>query len=122
MTQQTDAERQKHTGGEWHVEAWYGQSLDNKPYLAVAPDGHVCASDPEGYRVLCFTAGGDFVTAFGAYGQGGNQFGLVSGLVFAPDGSLWAVDSGNSRVMRFSPDLTPEAVPLPSPTAVDGSS
>lgn len=109
-------------GGEWHVEAWFGDSLDNKPSLAVAPDGHVCASDPEGYRVLCFTATGEFATAFGAYGQGGNQFGLVSGLAFAPDGSLWAVDSGNSRVMRFTPDFTPEAVPQPSPTAVDGSS
>jgi sugar lactone lactonase YvrE len=105
---------------EWHIEAWYGDSLENKPYLAVAPDGMVCASDPEGYRILCFTESGEFVTAFGAYGQGGNQFGLPNGLSFAPDGSLWVADAGNARLMRFAPSLTPEELSGPGPASPRG--
>ncbi|MGH2628646.1 MAG: hypothetical protein ACRDHY_18575, partial [Anaerolineales bacterium] len=81
-----------------------------KPYLAISPEGTACASDPEGYRILCFTPAGTFVMAFGSYGQAGDQFGLPSGLAFAPDGGLWVVDSGNSRLMRFSPDLAPEGI------------
>lgn len=95
---------------EWPIDAWYGQSLQNKPYLANSPDGAVCASDPEGYRILCFLLDGTFVKAFGSYGQAGDQFGLPSGLDFAPDGALWVVDSGNSRLMRFTPDLAPEGI------------
>lgn len=96
--------------GEWTLEAWYGQSLENKPYLAISPDGTACVSDPEGYRVLCFTLEGNFITAFGSYGQAGDQFGLPSGLAFAPDGALWVVDSGNSRVMRFELELEAEGI------------
>ena len=39
---------------EWPLDAWYGQSLDNKPYLAAGPSDRVCATDPEAFRVLCF--------------------------------------------------------------------
>lgn len=108
---------------EWSLEAWYGQSLENKPYLAISPEGTVCASDPEGYRILCFTLDGTFVTAFGSYGQAGDQFGLPSGLAFAPDGALWVVDSGNSRVMGFVLELEAEGISRsgrPAPPAVLG--
>jgi hypothetical protein len=33
------------------IVAWYGQSLDNKPYLAVDNTGNLYTSDPEDYRV-----------------------------------------------------------------------
>ena len=39
----------------WDMSAWYGQSLDNKPYLAVDNLGHVFVTDPDGYRVIEFT-------------------------------------------------------------------
>ncbi|MGH2607088.1 MAG: NHL repeat-containing protein, partial [Anaerolineales bacterium] len=110
---------------EWSLEAWYGQSLENKPYLAISPEGTVCASDPEGYRILCFTLDGTFVTAFGSYGQAGDQFGLPSGLAFAPDGALWVVDSGNSRVMRFVLEVEAEGIswngrPAPAVPGMEG--
>jgi uncharacterized protein (TIGR03663 family) len=88
---------------EWAVDAWYGQSLDNKPYLAAGPDDRVCASDPEGYRVLCFGSDGVFDLAWGEYGAGADQFGLVGGLDFADDGSIWVSDAGNARLMQFIP-------------------
>jgi uncharacterized protein (TIGR03663 family) len=88
---------------EWPLDAWYGQSLDNKPYLAAGPQGRVCASDPEGYRVLCFNAKGEFELGWGEYGAGSDQFGLVAGLAFGADGSVWVADAGNARLMEFVP-------------------
>ena len=38
----------------WEVYAWFGQSLENKPYIDVSKTGDVFITDPEGYRVLQF--------------------------------------------------------------------
>ncbi len=91
----------------WEVQAWYGQSLDNKPYLAVDTSGHLFASDPEGYRILEFSATGDAISSWGEFGVNSNQFGLPVGISATPDGLLWVVDSSNSRVMLFSPSENP---------------
>jgi sugar lactone lactonase YvrE len=90
---------------EWSIEGWYGESLENKPYLAVSRDGQVCASDPEGFRILCFTGEGDFVVGWGAFGTLETQFDIPSGVAFDAGNRLWVVDSGNNRLMRFSPDF-----------------
>ncbi len=90
---------------QWPLEAWYGQSLDNKPYLDASPQGHVCLSDPEASRVLCFDEAGEFITGWGDGGIAPGQFGLPAGVAFDGEGNLWVVDSSNHRVMRFSPDL-----------------
>lgn len=90
---------------EWTIDAWYGQSLDNKPYLAVSESGAVCTSDPEGFRILCFSSSGEFLTGWGASGAGSQQFGLPSGVEFEESGALWVADARNGRVMRFAPPL-----------------
>jgi uncharacterized protein (TIGR03663 family) len=82
----------------WDVSAWFGQSLDNKPYLAVNREGEACLTDPEGARVLCFSGTGDFLYGFG----GVDQFALLSGIAFTPSGEVWVVDTGNQRAMRFN--------------------
>jgi len=88
----------------WDLQAWYGQSLDNKPYLAVDGEGRLFASDPEGYRVLEFSVQGEAVRSWGDFGTGITQFGMPAGIAVGPDGEIWVVDTGNSRLMRF---LTP---------------
>ena len=90
---------------EWTIEGWYGQGLENKPYLDVSGDGQVCASDSEGYRILCFTSEGDFVVGWGAFGTLETQFNFPSGVAFDSENRLWVVDSGNNRLMRFTPDF-----------------
>lgn len=89
-------------GRSWAVPAWYGQSLDNKPYIAVDAQGSVYVSDPEGYRVLKFDGEGQPLLAFGDFGTGSAQFGMPVGLSIAPDGGIWVADAGNSRVMLFT--------------------
>ncbi len=89
---------------EWPVEGWYGQSLDNKPYLDVSADGEVCTSDPEGYRVLCFDETGQFLQGWGDFGGTGSTFDLPTGLSFDREGALWVADAGNGRLMRFRSD------------------
>ncbi len=86
---------------EWPVDGWLGQSLENKPYLAVGGNGDVCVSDPEGYRILCFDDEGEFRIGWGSFGGGDAQFGLPMGLAFADSGTLWVTDGANDRVMRF---------------------
>jgi len=88
---------------EWLIDGWWGESLENKPYLAVSPSGQVCVSDPEGFRILCFNLEGDFLLGWGDYGYDFTTFNLPSGLAFSPEGSLWVSDSGNHRLMRFEP-------------------
>jgi predicted membrane-bound mannosyltransferase/DNA-binding beta-propeller fold protein YncE len=87
---------------EWDVAGWYGQSIENKPYLASGPTGEICLTDPEGYRVLCFDPEGNFLYGWGSYGTADNQFNLPSGIAFDQQGMLWVTDSGNNRLMRFT--------------------
>ena len=88
---------------EWLIDGWWGESLENKPYLAVSPSGQVCVSDPEGFRILCFNLEGEFLLGWGDYGYDFTTFNLPSGLAFSPEGNLWVSDSGNHRLMRFEP-------------------
>lgn len=86
----------------WDVVAWYGQSLDNKPFLAVDNNGNLYATDPEGYRVLHFTTTGTFINYFGDYGTGPNQFDLPTGIIEDGKGGVWISDANNNRIMHFS--------------------
>jgi uncharacterized protein (TIGR03663 family) len=85
----------------WEFPGWYGQSLDNKPYLAVDNLGSVFVADPEGYRIARFSDAGEAIRSWGDYGAGLNSFGMPASVAVAPDGSIWVVDAGNSRLMRF---------------------
>jgi uncharacterized protein (TIGR03663 family) len=86
----------------WDVNAWYGQSQDNKPYLAVDQQGNVFATDPEGYRVLEFTSQGEAVRFWGDFGTQLNRFGLAGAVAVDGEGGVWVTDTGNSRLMHFT--------------------
>jgi uncharacterized protein (TIGR03663 family) len=85
---------------EWPIDAWFGQSIENKPYLAISPQGHICVTDPEGGRVLCFTGEGDFQMGF----TGGAMV-LPSGIAFDAECRVWIADAGSDRILRFNPSL-----------------
>ena len=92
---------------EWTMDAWYGQSLENKPYLGIDENGVVCTTDPEGFRILCFEPDGEFLIGWGGgFGIEADQFNLLSGVDIDSQGQVWVVDSGNNRIMRFNPDYS----------------
>jgi predicted membrane-bound mannosyltransferase/DNA-binding beta-propeller fold protein YncE len=87
---------------QWDVNAWFGQSLDNKPFIAVDKDKHVFIADPEGYRVIEFTDTGEFVRAWGDFGSGPSEIGLAAGVAVDPAGYIWVTDAGNNRILRYT--------------------
>jgi predicted membrane-bound mannosyltransferase/DNA-binding beta-propeller fold protein YncE len=87
---------------QWDVNGWFGQSLDNKPFIAVGPDEHVFVTDPEGYRVIEFTADGQFVRTWGDFGNSLEEIGLAAGITVDKDGYVWVTDAGNNRILRYS--------------------
>jgi predicted membrane-bound mannosyltransferase/DNA-binding beta-propeller fold protein YncE len=92
---------------EWTLDSWYGQSLENKPYLGIDERGVTCTSDPEGFRILCFDLAGEFLVGWGgSFGSEANQFNILSGIDIAESGDVWVVDSGNHRIMRFQPNIS----------------
>jgi len=92
----------------WDVVGWYGQSLDNKPYLAADAAGYIYATDPEGYRVLQFTSEGEFVRYFGDLSSGPDGFSLVGAVAVDGEGGLWVSDPGNNRILHFTLPLPEE--------------
>ncbi len=88
---------------EWPIYGWFGESLENKPYLAVDQAGRVYAGDPEGYRVLVFSPQGEILAWWGDYGVPPEGLGVVNGLACDAQGDLWAADASNSLLVRFPP-------------------
>lgn len=87
---------------QWDVYGWFGQSLDNKPYIAVNNDLHVFITDPEGFRVMEFDQEGAIVRTWGEYGNTPSTFGLASGIAADSDGHIWVTDGAFNRIMRFT--------------------
>jgi predicted membrane-bound mannosyltransferase/sugar lactone lactonase YvrE len=86
----------------WDIAGWYGQSLENKPFIAVDNQGHVFVTDPEGYRVLEFDDQGQFIQYWGDSGAGPDGFNILQGIVADKPDSVWIADSGNNRIMHFT--------------------
>jgi DNA-binding beta-propeller fold protein YncE len=87
---------------QWDISGWFGQSLENKPFIAVGADEHVFVTDPEGYRVIEFTSTGEFVRTWGAFGSGPEEIGLASGITVDQESFIWVTDAGNNRILRYS--------------------
>jgi predicted membrane-bound mannosyltransferase/DNA-binding beta-propeller fold protein YncE len=87
---------------QWDVYGWFGQSLDNKPFIAVNDQYHVFITDPEGYRLMEFDPNGELLRVWGDFGDSATSFGLASGIAIDPDGHIWATDGLYNRIMRFT--------------------
>ena len=94
---------------QWDLAAWYGQSLDNKPFIAVDGQGHVFITDPDGGRVLEFTAQGGFVRGWDTTAFATENVSLLTGIAIDAQGRVWVSDAGDNRIMRFTlqPPVTP---------------
>jgi predicted membrane-bound mannosyltransferase/DNA-binding beta-propeller fold protein YncE len=88
---------------QWDVVGWNGQSLDNKPFIAVDNKGHLFVTDPDGYRVIEYTTDGQLIQTWGDFGSTSMTFALASGIAIDPQAHVWVTDAGNNnRIMRFT--------------------
>ena len=84
-----DASGQVYTSiNSWDVSAWFGQSLENKPFIAVDKNKNVFISDPEGCRVIEFTYEGTPLKTWGDCGFAQNQFSMPIGVAVDSFGGL----------------------------------
>ncbi len=91
-------------GQMWDIFGWFGQSLENKPYLDVdLRSERLFVADPEGYRIIEFTLDGEPVRYWGDFSTGPDGLGLASGVAVAPDGAVWVSDGANNRILRYVP-------------------
>ena len=93
--------------------AWQTDALSLwTPYLA--PDGRIWVPSNENDQIRIYDQTGRLVEKWGSSGDGDGQFFFGAagvhrtgaGLVFAPDGSFYVLDSGNFRVQHFDADRT----------------
>ncbi len=85
----------------WDVEGWYGQSLDNKPYLTVGADGYIYTSDPELSRIIVYTPDGTVAGVWGKEGADLSSLYFPTGLAADPQGGIWVADTKNNRILFF---------------------
>ena len=81
--------------------------------VGVDPQGNVWVSDARD-RFHIVASDGTFLEVWGAEGSGEGQFEFTSSdasvyrgygdVAFAPDGTFYVADTGNSRIQRFAPD------------------
>lgn len=86
----------------WEVNGWSGESLDNKPYIAVDQQSNVFVTDPEGFRIIEFDSTGKFIRTWGDYSQNADGFGLASGIATDAQGNVWVTDAVNNRILHFT--------------------
>ena len=89
----------------WELEGWYGQSLDNKPYLTIGSDGNVFVSDPELSRILVFSAIGEVISTWGTNGDSLTNLNYAAGLSADSEGGVWVSDTKNNRILHFQPEI-----------------
>jgi len=100
----------------WDINGWYGDSLDNKPFLTIDENYFTYVADPLMGRILLFNEQGDFVLGWGGYGTGQSEIGVAAGLAVGPDGRVWVSDARNNRLMAFTlPELPIMEQPVSEP-------
>ncbi len=99
----------------WEVDAWRGESTNNKPYLAVNDQGQIFVTDPEAYRVLIFNSAGEYLGRFGQFSAGTDGFGLPTGIKVDADGNVYIADAANNTILKFAPPLSDPSLDINSP-------
>ena len=84
---------------EWPVDGWYGQSVENKPFIAVDATGNISVTDPELCRVITFSPGGQPVRVWDGCPAG--TLLLPSGIASDGSGGLWVTNAGNGTLVHF---------------------
>jgi predicted membrane-bound mannosyltransferase/sugar lactone lactonase YvrE len=99
-----DADKLVYTAtDEWPVEGWYGNSLENKPFITVDGTGTVSVTDPEVCRVISFSSNGQPVRVWDGCAAG--AFSRPSGIASDGAGGLWVTDATNGTLIHFKTEI-----------------
>jgi predicted membrane-bound mannosyltransferase/sugar lactone lactonase YvrE len=85
----------------WAVDGWYGQGIDNKPFLAVDSQLNTYVTDPEACRVLEFSSAGGPIHVWNACSNAASSTTLPSGIAVDPGGGVWLSDAGSGQIVNF---------------------
>jgi DNA-binding beta-propeller fold protein YncE len=84
----------------WDIFGWFGQSLENKPYLEAAPGGRLFIVDPEAGRILEYRTDGEFVQYWVAFNAAGSVTQPI-GIGIDPRGGLWFSDGAGNQIVHY---------------------
>jgi len=74
--------------------SWYGG-------VAVDGQGQVYVADPINKRIQKFDSNGQFLTKWGSFGAGDDQFSQPAGAAVDGEGNVYVADYGNNRIQKF---------------------
>ncbi len=86
----------------WNVEGWYGESTNNKPFIAVNAEGNVFVTDPEGSLILEYSASGVLLHAWDIRGVEDETITMPVDIEFAEDGTMWVSDAASNMIYGYS--------------------
>ena len=83
--------------------------------IDIGPDGHIALADPAQMKIRIYTPEGELTEVLGRIGDAPGEFReMITGLAFTDDGGLWAVDGGNRRLTKYTPELEVDTI-IPHP-------
>jgi predicted membrane-bound mannosyltransferase/DNA-binding beta-propeller fold protein YncE len=84
---------------EWLVDGWYGQSVENKPFITVDTIGNVSVTDPELCRLITFSPIGQPIRVWDGCSAG--TLLMPSGIASDGSGGLWVTNAGNGTLVHL---------------------
>ena len=84
---------------EWPVDGWYGQSVENKPFITMDTEGNFTVTDPELCRLITFSSGGQPIRVTDGCSVG--TLLLPSGIASDGSGGLWIANAGNGTIVHI---------------------
>jgi predicted membrane-bound mannosyltransferase/sugar lactone lactonase YvrE len=85
----------------WNIDSWYGQSMNNKPFLAIGPGGNLFVTDPEGSRIFEFSNQGELIRAWTGFNLSEDIASQPNDLKFDSTGKLWVTDATSNLILVF---------------------
>jgi len=82
------------------IDGWFGQGIDNKPYLATDNENRIYISDPEAGRILVFDTNGELIEGFQDLNTTQDLISYPYGLAIDPNGRLWFSDA-SSNILAY---------------------
>ncbi|MCK4816338.1 SMP-30/gluconolactonase/LRE family protein, partial [bacterium] len=86
--------RIENISSDYNLSDWMRITVDNL--------GNIYITNPDTHQVIKFDSNLNYVTKWGSYGDGNNQFNNPAGIAVDSDGYVYVCDQNNHRIVKFS--------------------